>query len=135
MDERELNKKLAEWAGFTYKFGGEWNYERYKSTNAWWESPKEDKFRDVPNFAQSLDACFQWLVPKFGNRVEVKFRHGYPYMDTLTCEVWRHPKENDGKNVMEEVYIPTTTSNPPDYFAVALCLATEKLIDVEVKAK
>ena len=70
MTEQELNKKLAEWAGFTYKFGKEmWNYERYKETNAWWEAPNGRRFKDLPDFTQSLDACFKWIVPKVIDKI------------------------------------------------------------------
>ena len=41
--EKQLNEKLARWAGF-----------------------KENRFDDPPMFTNSLDACCNWLVPKLG---------------------------------------------------------------------
>jgi len=66
MNEQELNKKLAEWAGFTKIIqlgsclcGYPPNFI-YKN----WNKLSVGMF-PIPNFTQSLDACFRWLVPKF----------------------------------------------------------------------
>ena len=108
----ELNRKLAEWAGFSYKFGGEWFYEKYKSTNAWWESPEERKFKDLPDFTQSLDACFEWLKPalifKFGSK---KYE---PFIKGWIDEVVLHIHEGEAK---------------------LFCLALEELIDSTLTTK
>jgi len=116
MNEQELNKKLAEWAGFTYKFGKEmWNYERYKETNAWWEAPNGRRFKDLPDFTQSLDACFKWLVPNLFDK---------SYSVIITQDLAR---AIGYVRLLEEgrQFDATDNHNP----ALALCLAIEKLID------
>lgn len=68
MNEQEkqtLNEKLARWAGFAeadirkrfyFAIGGE--------RLAKWYRPGSEYSDKLPNFANSLDACFKWLVPK-----------------------------------------------------------------------
>ncbi len=64
MDEQELNKKLAKWAGFYCekgkRSGDNSDYE------AWFVSSDKAEFigDEPPNFSNSLDDCFKWLVPK-----------------------------------------------------------------------
>jgi len=62
----DLNKKLAEWAGLntTHKFDpiGVGNLKICRHCGS--ISPPIIKYCNVPNFTQSLDACFKWLVPK-----------------------------------------------------------------------
>ncbi len=116
MDRQELNKKLAEWAGFVYKFGGEWFYEKYKSTNAWYEAPNGRRFKDLPKFTQSLDACFKWLVPKL-------FRWSLTNVG-FDARVIRAMAEAEGRDKL--IYQVTAEAETP---ALALCLAIERLIE------
>ena len=64
MTDQEINKKLAEWAGFTVK-----NYPEprvYLGEKAWF-SPDGLFFSGLINFidfTNDLNACFKWLVPK-----------------------------------------------------------------------
>ena len=50
-------EKLAEWAGFKYI---------YKATNGGWYYYvyQGGENKPIPNFTQSLDACFKWFGPK-----------------------------------------------------------------------
>ncbi|GAG55293.1 unnamed protein product [marine sediment metagenome] len=60
----ELNKKLAEWAGFSS--------EIFQGRRIWFAPDVEhlpalqyyEDYRYSPDFPSSLDACFEWLVPK-----------------------------------------------------------------------
>lgn len=102
MNEQELNKKLAEWAGvplMAVDFG----------------FPSSDVMYEPPNFTQSLDACFKWLVPNH-DITSIMFLYTD---DEVICKVevaWS--KEYEGiANIGKE--------------ALALCLAIEKLINKE----
>jgi hypothetical protein len=51
MSQQELKKRLAVWAGF------KWD----PSTNSW--TYPNGKPCDFPDFLESLDSCFHWLLP------------------------------------------------------------------------
>ncbi len=135
----ELNKKLAEWAGFrqekisvNYEVGRRVSYMskpiyKTKEKKIWVEPgtpmPLPDEvllsheLRLNPyNFTQSLDACFKWLVPKailtMCNKTLTPFQAYQKLFD-----YWR--KE-------PEFIISGYSIEEP---ALALCLAIEKLID------
>ncbi len=61
MEQDTLNKKLALWAGFEIDVDeGVFYYKsriKYISPDGEWDT-------ELPNFTNSLDACFQWLAPK-----------------------------------------------------------------------
>lgn len=109
--EAELNKKLAEWAGFTkadikkryyYTVGG----DRVPK----WYAPNSEYSTKLPAFAQSLDDCFKWLVPRtYAQYGEKKTRE--------LLEVWAW-------------YVASGAYWGKE--AKALCLAIEKLVE-EVK--
>lgn len=104
MDKQSLIKKLAEWAGIRYEVctltiaGHCWVYPDGEHTNM------------PPDFTNSLDACFKWLVPKvyqlLGDKEFFKFLVRW-CMEVIT----------DGSE------------------ALTLCLAIEKLIDEGVSSE
>ena len=96
VDEQALNKKLAEFAGFV----------RYEN----WE-------KDLPDFPQSLDACFKWLVPESLKKL-MEMGYAPPLMALFTR--W-----------YDEIVTLKGDSSKVDTAALALCLAIEKLIDKE----
>lgn len=117
----ELNKKLAEWAGF-YCLEGLWTIR------------DEDVLEvRLPDFTQSLDACFKWLVPKVhtvgrGMLLELKAE---PYKGY-------NAQVKDGKvqwaaYISERGYVSgewsAWTGRHAESPALALCLAIEALID------
>lgn len=122
MDEQKLNKKLAEWAGF-YQLAIFIPADKID----WWLEPEEWYGKraycpkgKLPNFTQSLDACFKWLVPKVHAYVLQSFSSGHhlhhasvtlPYTNLQDMQVF-------SANVVR-------TENP----ALALCLAIEKLME------
>jgi len=117
MNERELNKKLAEWAGFYQKthdnYWGDlttvWHHVSGRLTDyGYGNSP------NIP-FTKSLDACFKWLVPQ---PTDIHFKKTTEYPDHIISEVncWLYV---EGKMYQGWSYNP----------ALALCLAIEKLID------
>ena len=74
MKETDLNRKLAKWAGFVYDEGAEYmggggnnNILLY----GLWYPPDNDEVGSpgLPDFTQSLDACFEWLVLEARRRV------------------------------------------------------------------
>ncbi|KKM93253.1 hypothetical protein LCGC14_1210260 [marine sediment metagenome] len=108
---KELNKKLAEWAGFRRI-----PYQDCEDGKAWGypDSSEWDYERDLPNFTKSLDACFKWLVPKTR---EKKFMLNLSSgMLVSNTTVTLHKSK-------EETY--QGFSEDP---ALALCKAIEKLI-------
>lgn len=119
MDVQKLNKKLAEWAGFAYQeemvsIKDEIHDASTPRLVRAWVSPIGFLQRWPPNFIQSLDACFRWLVPKLdGVGVVDGLKYGY-FLGTAS---------KNGNFYQHEAQSP----------ALALCLAIEKLIDSEGK--
>ena len=108
----ELNKKLAEWAGFklhTRKSMVIPDFESYE-----WEWPTGEREKKLPWFTESLDACFKWLVPKIEGLQQIILQ----------------PDEDGrwylGMTVNDKLY-ENLGFNP----ALALCLAIEKLIEAK----
>lgn len=110
----ELKEKIAEFVGFergkgikTFKKEGG---TLYTETNRWWRTPKVGKYwgeyEKLPDFPRSLDACFEWVVPKVGQ---------FTYLDVFLHD-W-----------IDKFYTEEETP------ALALCYAVEKLIDVRVE--
>ena len=75
----ELNKKLAEWAGFKQRGMSYTGFHIWVNPNEirhfdrsmreqqgeeYPRMPDKDKHYQCPNFTESLDACFKWLVPR-----------------------------------------------------------------------
>lgn len=113
MEDRELRVKLAGWAGFKeadikkrYYFSVDG--ERYAK---WYEPDSEYPFK-LPRFTRSLDACFEWLVPK---------------LDTVTIEKTPYYEGFLATAEIEERSWEVEDKTP----ALALCKAIEKLIDNE----
>lgn len=109
----ELNRKLAEWAGFKgtkvrrYLVGGS-----SELVNGW-EAPDGKLSELRPNFTASLDACFKWLVPKLGGWMMRNYDFG------TAAVVWIDNEES----------YKAIAETP----ALALCKAIEQLIDEEQK--
>ena len=109
MDERKLNRKLAEeLAGWDMK---NWDNLRLfkRPDDIYGEDPEEF------NFTQSLDACFKWLVPKIHEK----------YPDAIV-EVWKYADRAKGLIWNMAEHVSEVDAETP---ALALCLALEKLID------
>ena len=102
----ELKKKLAELAGL----------ERiYKATNGGWYyyEYQEGENKPIPNFPESLDACFELLVPKAIDKLaDIDLSTSTEAYYKL-FEMWLKQAENSEVN------------------ALALCLAIEKLLEVK----
>jgi len=123
MNEQELNRKLAEWAGLKWR----WNHnpdcncgaiDDDDSMRSWHSLDGELATRfyheDI-NFTQSLNACFEWLVPKL---VEAELKYN--------CRV--SPKHSDQflAHVADDRHSATKEAETP---ALALCLSIVELID------
>jgi len=131
MDEQELNKKLAEWAGWTHIPYRIHPAEQYKINDDCWLEPGYDTFTlehwcfNPPEFSRSLDACFKWLVPKLNKLCDImlswskgnKQRAFHVSKNKYTATVWLVDKTVEGSG---------------EHPALALCLAIEKLIDKEL---
>ncbi len=90
--KQELNKKLAKWAGFTPVYGGLY-------------------YENSPNFTESLDVCFKWLVPKVIDELaDIDISTSTEAYYKL-FEMWLEQAENGILN------------------AITLCLVIEKLIN------
>ena len=104
----ELNKKLAEWAGFTYEetADGDWHW-----FDMYGDPLSPTGLSGEPLFTDSLDACFKWLVPK------------------LVWNVWLINADNGWEfSIMMPMRQVVGKAETP---ALALCKAIEKLIDEE----
>lgn len=103
---QELNKRLAEWAGFE------------KQGTAYW-APITREFMKAPDFTQSLDACFKWLVPKIIENADYSI---IITQNLAQCAGYIRPIQGGVQ------YDAIDNQNP----ALALCLAIDKLINSEV---
>ena len=117
----ELNKKLAEWAGFYVDKYGLW-----KTPNS--EPYVEDGFGCwliAPRFTESLDACFKWLVPK-ANEVGWRLRLIQRPESRLH---WAAHLIEYGKavNKQDRGQLCAFSEASP----LAICLAIEKLMEVD----
>ena len=108
----ELNKKLAEWAGF--------KLNSRRLTGDYYNSP-DGNFMRLPDFTQSLDACFKWLVPE--KISEVTFMYA---SNCVSCDI-----EDLGSNFFEGHVNTESIEEAWAKSALALCKAIEKLIDDE----
>ena len=108
MSNDELNKKIAEWLGFKLA-----------------KAPSDDGFYyftidgmgHPANFTYSLDACFEYIVPKLDNSYDIYVSRHYD-RPGFSCAI---------QNITLSGYKPIfTTAETP---ALAFCLAVEKLID------
>ncbi len=99
MDNMELNKKLAEWAGWKQVIN-------YNDPSLNEEHP--------PNFTNSLDAIFKWLVPLAIDKIMSDQECSSDLAYAILFKKWLQELELD---------IP--------YHAPTLCLAIEKLIEEE----
>ena len=101
-----LNKKLAEWAGFT-----SWNVDGIAISSI-------DKITKDLFFTESLDACFKWLIPILPTSTGIAITK---HMDrpTFYCKI-------SGFYYYSSSY--TGTSTTP---SMAVCKAIEKFIDTE----
>ena len=110
---KEFNEKLALWAGFRYVNDDSGHYSPY------WKNPVNNwVHRHSPDFSESLDDCYKWLVPKL---------QYMGYVTNLICyEESGARADIDSVLLFEEGF--DASNNSP---ALALCLAIEKLIDKE----
>lgn len=97
-DKQKLNEKLAKWGGL-----------EVDDIFDMWKYPP-------PNFTDSLDACFKWLVPKLPDYDGIEF---WESTEGWVCDIVY------GISIEDERQVAGIGSNP----ALALCLAIEKLID------
>ncbi len=118
MNDQELNRKLAEWAGFSVNTC---DYD-WKEGQRWY-TPEHGTCKDIPDFIHSLDACFKWLWPN----LEWVQLSGQVYLNCdLACS--SHIRSFAGKPTKQTVggTEKSTSAKTP---TLALCLAIEKLID------
>lgn len=110
---KELNNLMTEFAGIRYvqhvvQVCGQ-SSERYE-----WHYPDSSYHSTNPNFTQSPDACFRWLVPELllAQRVSITIWSGK--------QLWYVQLNRPHK-----VFIVKQAET----LALALCLATEKLTE------
>lgn len=104
-NQTELNRKLIEFAGFEYRIE-----MHYGSPRHVWIYPDGTKRPSKPDFPHSLDLCFQWLEPKL--------RH-------YELQNWDSKGHTAYAGIEKGRYKIAKADTP----ALALCRATEKLID------
>lgn len=129
MEEQELNRKLAEWAGFHFiKVDLIPSHKRPDDylTNYWsafnhWVYPDGTKTKgNCPDFTQSLDACFKWLVPKLIGKGFTVAPQIVISSDEVGWFASIYPNAPETKGGISVV---------ADTAASVLCLAIEKLIE------
>ncbi len=117
---RELNLKLAKWAGLTQVniFDVPNTYAEYGFMHF---LTHDNKIAMDKLFTESLDSCFKWLIPKLKQTHAFILRN---YVNTSTYEI-----ETVGAMVGY-----TTQRALGDNPALTICLAINKLIDSEAKS-
>ena len=114
MNEQELNKKLAEWVGWDVAYNPDTKEGIDEGITNYYINP-EGKAEDPPIFPESLDACFEWLVPKAIDEImAIHDRCSSDVAYGLLFKWWLRELE---------LIIPDA--------ALALCLSIEKLINGE----
>ena len=108
--EQERIKKLAEWAGFR-ESGKQWILRQ--GVHSLTEIVYAE--HELPNFTESLDAGFKWLVPPVLILIS---KQGYVPPIMKLFQLW-----------YDELVSLTGDSSNVSQAALALCLAIEKLID------
>ncbi len=122
MDEQELNKKLAECAGFRVNHPTAVEMDRESSILLAGKMCLEERYLFpnnsvgyMPNFPQSLDACFKWLAPI---ALGTLAKEGYSPPIMKLFQLW-----------YDELVTLSGDSSNVNQAALALCLAIEKLVD------
>ena len=113
---KELNKKLAEWAEFK-----DVEIDDLGNLIYWKGSASETKnwgWGKVPRFTESLDGCFKWLVPKLSH-IDIIAK---PQNNNTIIYVY----PDHTSKTYEQTYANFVNT---ENVALALCLAIEKLID------
>jgi len=109
VNEQELNKKLAEWRGFTI---GDYPEPTIEDGEQAWFDPNGMFYSGLDNFIHfphSLDACFKWLVP-------------------LAVVKLANINLSTIKEATQKLFQLWTEQDATSH-ALALCLAIEKMID------
>lgn len=110
---QELNKKLAEWRGFTQENDGWWDTDKTIPSYVWID-PDGNCCTFIErqyNFTQSLDACLKHLVPKAIDEIMAEHKCSSDVAYAILFKKWLQELE---------LIIPKA--------ALALCLAIEKMI-------
>ena len=127
VEMEELNKKIAEWLG--WKFHPHHHVfnqgDAYTVLDHWTPSRYSKIWVDEPNFTTSLDACFEYIVPKLQAAdisIEITcYRGGSDKSFGVITRDW---------SVCDIVHTePTYNYVSGDSLPLALCRAVEKLID------
>ena len=115
---KELNEKLAKWAGITQAQMKEWVMHPTGE-----EISVEGKpLKIYPNFTSSLDACFKWLVPNLEASGSASVFRGIEFnVGDIGEKPWQCILFAKNGHDYTEGYADTP--------ALALCKAIEKLID------
>jgi len=124
INEQELNRKLAKWAGLKSEIHveSEHKWERFRAPDG--------SYHPLLDFTQSLDACFKWLVPKLqdkGHNINLlAFEHEGFKADISDCVFTQTAMSG------YDPYRSTIGIGEDKVAALALCLAIEKVIDSEI---
>ena len=109
-----MNEKIARWAGFTLIDTQFYNHSFGNSEVDIWLDPSGLTCQGgCPNFTESLDAYFKWVVPK---------------LDTYTLHYDNTRRQH---LAFAELNGKASGSSFDENPALALCLAVERLIDSE----
>jgi len=133
MNEQELNKKLAEWAGLCWH-DWEWTPIEYHDSyearckkcgvsqygvTQYGKDTERGFGYDRPNFVHSFDTCRNILIPKL-LQIRIEIWNGGTSKPRNDVEVWDRNRYVEGKVGM---------AAQDDQLPLALCLAIEQLID------
>ena len=109
----ELDEKLAKWAGFVYDPPNEKARGYGLKPCGMWIAPDGNFDSELPDFVNSLDDCFEWLVPKL-------WAIQLSVINTMGDRASMAMVDLDG-----DLFASDFAKTP----ALALCKAIEKVID------
>ena len=118
MSNTELNKKIAGWCGFRWETIPDSCMRRKKPVKGWLY-PQNIYMRKLPPFTTSLDACFEYIVPK------LDFHQLFFQISLGKWQADLGVKDINGKWGNEYIMWGGLGETP----ALAFCRAVEKLID------
>jgi len=121
MNEQELNKMMAEWTEWEQIINSPFGYIGLDPL----DKNRNPRIKvEVPNFIESLDACFERLVPKLQ-----EMNKTISLIAMSKRNVYKDARGKEGKFFYAKIgKIMASAHNP----ALAICLVVEKLIDSQL---
>ncbi len=119
-------KEFWQWCGLTHKLHSD------GETEYWYKEGKLVTFRCPAGLSGgaiplTLNNLFMLAVPKISSRPEIQFKTGYPFSNSLRCEIWTNLPSGNIQSVEYDYIVKTGTVWDDSHYAMALYYAIDKL--------